>query len=113
MLLFLLSDNDHTADIQIHGWGGSLETAFESVGVGMFSYMFERYSVFNDPECTDSLSVQAPDIEKLCFVFLDELLSKFTLERIVIRDIKVHSISYIPSQPTDSRWNILFTVRIL
>lgn len=108
----MLIDHDHTADIQIHGWGDTLEEAFASVGVGMFGYMFELHSVMIDPSCTETLTVSAPDVEKLCFMYLDELLGKFTLDQTVICKVKVHSVTYDESLDEPRRWSINFTVRV-
>ncbi|TNM95593.1 hypothetical protein fugu_016676 [Takifugu bimaculatus] len=36
---------DHTADVQIHSWGDTLEEAFEQCAMGMFGYMTDTETV--------------------------------------------------------------------
>lgn len=79
---------DHTADIQIHGWGSNLCEAFASTVVGMFGYMvtLEEHDM-----CEYTLEVRASghDIESLLFNFLDECLYLFHSDSFVIRSIEI------------------------
>lgn len=50
-------DLDHTADIQIHGWGPRLETAMEQVAVGMFNYISELEPFVVDESCNGEVDV--------------------------------------------------------
>eukprot|EP00878_Enallax_costatus_P022734 GHUV01024138.1.p2 GENE.GHUV01024138.1~~GHUV01024138.1.p2 ORF type:complete len:103 (+),score=38.52 GHUV01024138.1:1227-1535(+) len=45
-------DLDHTADVQLHAWGGSLKEAFEQVGLAMFNYMTPVDALCVDDACT-------------------------------------------------------------
>ncbi|CAL8463463.1 g2997 [Coccomyxa elongata] len=80
---------DHTADIQIHAWGRSLEEAFASAGLGMYNYMTPLSDVAVDPACTRTFDVEGHDEQSLLYNFLDELLFVFGTEMLVCREITV------------------------
>lgn len=69
---------DHTADVQVHAWGGDLREALEQAVVAMFGYITELPSV----EMTHMLEVtaEAEDLEGLLFHLLDEFLFSFSAE---------------------------------
>lgn len=64
---------DHTADVQIHSWGPSMEMAFEQAGIGVFGYMI---NAGYDNECSieERIRVRGVDEIDLLFRFLDEVL---------------------------------------
>uniref|UniRef100_A0A3B5B4M7 Protein archease n=1 Tax=Stegastes partitus TaxID=144197 RepID=A0A3B5B4M7_9TELE len=66
---------DHTADVQIHSWGDSLEEAFEQCAMGMFGYMTDTETV--EPLDTVEVESEGEDMESLLFHFLDDWLYKF------------------------------------
>nr|CAD7601857.1 unnamed protein product [Timema genevievae] len=79
---------DHTADVQIHAWGDSLEEAFEQSAMAMFAYMTEIEYV----QMTESQDIEAEghDILSLLFHFLDEFLFLFCAEPFFIaRKVKI------------------------
>lgn len=81
---------DHTADVQIHAWGDSLEEAFEQCATAMFGYMTEIDKV----EITEiqEIEAQGEDMMSLLFHFLDEFLFLFSAEPFFIaRKVKVIS----------------------
>ncbi|XP_026079233.1 protein archease-like [Carassius auratus] len=89
---------DHTADVQIHSWGDSLEEAFEQCAMGMFGYMSDTETV----EPTDTLEVESEgdDMESLLFHFLGDWLFKFSADLFFIpREVKVLNIDRM-------RWKI-------
>ncbi|KAK3236170.1 hypothetical protein CYMTET_53670 [Cymbomonas tetramitiformis] len=82
---------DHTADIQIHSWGQTLEEAFEGAAIGMFNYMVPLEGVTVDDSLEKLYEVSAHDMESLLFAFLDELLFVFSTEYFLCRDIRIQS----------------------
>ncbi|KAH0946361.1 hypothetical protein HN011_002805 [Eciton burchellii] len=79
---------DHTADVQLHAWGDTLEEAFEQCGMAMFGYMTD----LNRVEITQVHQVEAEghDLQSLLFHFLDELLFLFSAEPYIIaRKVKI------------------------
>uniref|UniRef100_A0A668AHE8 Protein archease n=1 Tax=Myripristis murdjan TaxID=586833 RepID=A0A668AHE8_9TELE len=69
---------DHTADVQIHSWGDSLEEAFEQCAMGMFGYMTDTETV--EPIDTLEVESEGDDMESLLFHFLDDWLFKFSAD---------------------------------
>jgi SHS2 domain-containing protein len=78
----IISDLDHTADVQLHSWGSTLIESFEQVGMAMFGYMTELDTV----EILEKheIEVQSEDLDGLLFRFLDELLFLFSAEPYII-----------------------------
>jgi len=79
---------DHTADVQLHAWGETLEEAFEQCAMAMFGYMTEIDTV----EISESRDVEAEghDMLSLLFHFLDECLFLFCADPYFIaRKVKV------------------------
>jgi len=84
---------DHTADIQVHSWGGTLGEALEGQALGMFNYMSELKFVNLDPACTrELLTSEGHDLHSMVFGFLDELLFTFHTENIIACKVEVLDI---------------------
>ncbi|XP_003471126.2 protein archease isoform X2 [Cavia porcellus] len=82
---------DHTADVQLHAWGETLEEAFEQCAMAMFAYMTDTETV--EPLQTVEVEAQGDDLQSLLFHFLDEWLYKFSADEFFIpREVKVLSI---------------------
>uniref|UniRef100_A0A673THH1 Protein archease n=1 Tax=Suricata suricatta TaxID=37032 RepID=A0A673THH1_SURSU len=79
---------DHTADVQLHAWGDTLEEAFEQCAMAMFGYMTDTGTV--EPLQTLEVETQGDDLQSLLFHFLDEWLYKFSADEFFIpREVKV------------------------
>ncbi|XP_039089623.1 protein archease isoform X1 [Hyaena hyaena] len=79
---------DHTADVQLHAWGETLEEAFEQCAMAMFGYMTDTGTV--EPLQTLEVETQGDDLQSLLFHFLDEWLYKFSADEFFIpREVKV------------------------
>lgn len=82
---------DHTADVQLHAWGDTLEEAFEQCAMAMFGYMTDTGTV--EPLQTVEVETQGDDLQSLLFHFLDEWLYRFSADEYFIpREVKVLNI---------------------
>jgi SHS2 domain-containing protein len=107
---------DHTADVQIHAWGATLEEALESAGLAMFNYMTPLSGVRAPPppagdgdgECERddgdgggndggfrgrTFVAEGHDADSLVFAFLDELLFAFASDLAVCSELKVTKLT--------------------
>ncbi|XP_041871342.1 protein archease isoform X2 [Corvus hawaiiensis] len=73
---------DHTADVQLHAWGDTLEEAFEQCVMAMFGYMTDTGTV--EPVDTVEVEAEGHDMLSLLFHFLDEWLYKFSADEFFI-----------------------------
>ena len=76
---------DHTADVQLHSWGDSLEESFENLALCMFNYMTPLKGILET--CLSggkknikrrTFSMSGSDMESLVYHWLDELLFQFS-----------------------------------
>lgn len=72
---------DHTADVQLHSWGDTLQESFEQLAVSMFAYMtdIETVKMTSTQEVEIHLDAE-DDILNLVFKWLDEWLFLFSAE---------------------------------
>ncbi|KAI8465163.1 MAG: Archease domain-containing protein [Monoraphidium minutum] len=80
---------DHTADVQLHAWGVTLEEAFANAGLAMFNYITPLAGVDLDPRQTREYAAEGHDLQSLLYAFLDELLFVFATEMAVCRELEV------------------------
>lgn len=80
---------DHTADVQIHSWGGDLATAIQGAVLAIFDYITPLEGVEIDPDLDNEVSAEGHDLESMLFCFLDECLSRFHCEKFVAVECKV------------------------
>ncbi|XP_015263562.1 PREDICTED: protein archease isoform X2 [Gekko japonicus] len=73
---------DHTADVQLHAWGDTLEEAFEQCVMAMFGYMTDTETV--EPLDTVEVEAKGHDMLSLLFHLLDEWLYKFSANEFFI-----------------------------
>uniref|UniRef100_A0A8V5H4J2 Protein archease n=1 Tax=Melopsittacus undulatus TaxID=13146 RepID=A0A8V5H4J2_MELUD len=78
---------DHTADVQLHAWGDTLEEAFEQCVMAMFGYMTDTETV--EPVDTVEVEAEGHDMLSLLFHFLDEWLYKFSANEFFIPRVSV------------------------
>uniref|UniRef100_A0A915PYQ0 Archease domain-containing protein n=1 Tax=Setaria digitata TaxID=48799 RepID=A0A915PYQ0_9BILA len=69
---------DHTADVQLHGWGKTLEEAMEQTLISMYGYMTEISTV--SLEYSFDLFASGIDMISLVARLLDEALFAFSTE---------------------------------
>jgi len=81
---------DHTADIQFHTWGPSLNVAFEQALLAMFNYMVELSSVEIDSSVEPRVyEAEGHDLESLLFKVMDEFLFIFSTEFFVCKKVNI------------------------
>ena len=108
--LQLISDLDHTADVQCHCWGKTLTEAFANMAPCMFNYMTDLSTVVIDPTKTIKFTVKGTpcinypyfrfqcnwlhslyskliqicheghDMQSLLFAYMDEFLYRFSTD---------------------------------
>jgi SHS2 domain-containing protein len=87
---------DHTADIQLHGWGDSLERALEQVGIAMFGYMTSLGRIEMNKEQSDEhasgIEIKGHDLLSLVFNFLQEWLYVFHATGFVAKEMTIQPI---------------------
>ena len=91
---------DHTADVQLHSWGATLEDAFAQQVLAMMGLMTELPTV--EPSAVREVTAEGHDLHSLLYNFLDEWLFQFNAEYFVCRRVKVTSFDR-------ERWRIVST----
>jgi len=80
---------DHTADIQLHSWGPTINEAFEQNALAMFNYISElKYVDINEADST-IIEVEGHDLESLLYSFMNEFLMAFCIDKIVCKKITI------------------------
>ncbi|CAN0185090.1 unnamed protein product [Ascophyllum nodosum] len=80
---------DHTADVQLHSWGGSMERAMEAALAAMFNVMTDIKRVDVDPSLTREVEARGHDGLSLLFALLDEFLFLFHSEGFAVKKATV------------------------
>mmetsp|Transcript_53001 Transcript_53001/g.115655 ORF Transcript_53001/g.115655 Transcript_53001/m.115655 type:complete len:243 (-) Transcript_53001:763-1491(-) len=65
---------DHTADVQLHAWGDSLERAFEQMVLCVMGVLTDLHTVDVDGAQTREVNAEGHDLHSLLYNFLDEWL---------------------------------------
>ncbi|XP_048358083.1 protein archease [Sphaerodactylus townsendi] len=100
---------DHTADVQLHAWGDTLEEAFEQCAMSMFGYMTDTETV--EPLDTVEVMAEGHDMLSLLFHFLDEWLYKFSADEFFIpREVKVVSMDQTSFKIRSIGWGEEFSL---
>lgn len=86
--MILYADLDHTADVQLHGWGSDLKQAFEQVALCMFNYMTPLEGI--EAKTMREYVMKGHDMESMMYHWLDELLFGFSTELFVPKRIEIN-----------------------
>ena len=84
--------HDHTADIQVHAVGETLEQAIEQTVIGMLNVMTSAETVMASESRT--IKANAPDLEILIVNYLTEYLYYFDVERLLFSQVSVSPILF-------------------
>jgi SHS2 domain-containing protein len=82
---------EHTADAYIAAYGEDLAGAFENAALAMFDVMTDVEKV--SPDVEDSVEVVAEDEYALLYSWLEALLVKFEVDKMVFSKFKVLSLN--------------------
>ena len=87
---------DHTADIQLHSWGGNIEKCLVQLSQCMFGYMTDLNCVEVDEEMSSrvgkNIIAQGHDWHSLIYSFLDEWLFVFHNTGFIAKELEMLSI---------------------
>jgi SHS2 domain-containing protein len=94
---------EHTADVKFRAWGHSLEEMLSNAALALFNSMIDTNTVRAKESWTVELS--GPDIERLAYDWLSELIFLFETEFAVFSkfDVKLH-------QDQDGQWTLQATI---
>lgn len=81
---------DHTADVQLHSWGVSLEYALEQLALAMLGYMTDLRRV--EARDTRHITVRGHDCESLVFAYLQEWLEVFHETAFVASAVRIRRL---------------------
>jgi SHS2 domain-containing protein len=81
---------EHTADVYIAAYGIDLAEAFENAALAMFDVMTDVQKV--SPKARDNIEVVAEDEYALLYSWLEALLVKFDVNKMLFSKFKVLSI---------------------
>jgi SHS2 domain-containing protein len=76
---------EHTADVGLRVWAGSLEDVFAEAAVGLVAMMG---TADGDP-VTERVQIESTDVDALFVDWLSEVLFLFEAREIVPRDVKI------------------------
>ena len=81
---------EHTADVYIAAYGGSIEEAFENAALATTEVMTDADQV--KPETKEKVEIEARDMHELLYNWIEELLFRFDAENNVYSRFQVSSI---------------------
>ncbi len=88
---------EHGADVGIRGRGATLGEAFAGAAAALSSLWSPDPSRVR-PLRAETVTCEAPDLERLLVAFLDELIYLFATRRLVLRDFEVR-VEAVPGRP--------------
>eukprot|EP01036_Dinobryon_divergens_P026613 gene26613-35286_t len=89
---------DHTADVQCHVWGKSMEEAFQTMAVCLINYMTDISLIEIVDEETISINVTGHDFHSLLYNYMNELLFKFSADSFCTKKVEITSLVRGPAQ---------------
>jgi SHS2 domain-containing protein len=90
---------DHTADMGVHGWGGSMAAAFEETALAMFELIAVLDGLAAERETI--VSCDGSDAEELLVEFLNGLLSKAGVGDMVLVSVEIERL-----ERREERWTL-------
>jgi hypothetical protein len=72
------TDLDHTADVQLHAWGGSFEESLQHLSQCLSNFVTDLSTVLVEPSQSIIFTVQGHDPQSMLYNFMDELLFRFS-----------------------------------
>ena len=81
---------EHTADVQLHSWGATLEAAFEQQVLAVMGLITELPAV--EVRAQREVVAEGHDLPSLLYNFLDEWLFQFNSDLFVCRRVRVSHI---------------------
>jgi SHS2 domain-containing protein len=84
--------HDHTADIQVHAVGDTLEQAIREVVLAMMNVMTSSETIRS--EISRETTLSSPDLEILIVNYLSEYLYYFDAERLLFADVTIFPIQF-------------------
>lgn len=94
---------DHTADVQCHSWGASLQEAFEHMATCMLNYMTDVSLITIDSEETLELTVEGHDLHALLYNYMTELLFRFSTDSFCAVKVEITSFQQITPPEAELR----------
>ncbi len=80
---------EHTADAYIAAYGATMEEALSNAALAMFEVMTDTDKV--SPLCREVVEVEAEDEYALLYSWLEALLVKFEVDRMLFSKFEIHS----------------------
>ena len=80
---------DHTADLAYVARGRSLEELFENAARGMFAFLIDAETIRTERE--DRIELEAADREESLISWLQELLYRTEVHRMLYREFEIHA----------------------
>ena len=82
---------DHTADIGIKAYGGTLKELFENTALGMFNIIADLEGI--KPSTEIKVEAEAIDKEELLIAWLEELLYNFYTKNIILSEFNIMELT--------------------
>jgi len=82
---------DHTADIGIKAYGGTLKELFENTALGMFNIIADLEGI--KPSTEIKVEAEAIDKEELLIAWLEELLYNFYTKNIILSEFNITELT--------------------